>query len=313
MSTRPVTIDTDYADMPGVAAAYLLREGDRAAFVETNTTHAVPQLLEALRAEGLSPEQVEYVIITHVHLDHAGGAGALMQACPQATLIAHPRAAPHAIDPSRLIHSAREVYGEAFDRLYGEILPIDEARVRTVDDGETLAFGERPLTFLHTRGHANHHFCVLDGDAIYTGDSFGIVYPALQKHGLFAFPSTTPTDFDAEAAHAALDRIVGIGAAVAYPTHFGAQTDLAGIAEQLHRQLDRYASWVEQGDASGRDGQELDDWCVAQVNALFEEELERIGLAGTREAKPVWELDAALNAQGVAFAIRKRRYKRAKQ
>ena len=209
------TIDCDYMRREGFAAAYLMREGERAAFVETNTNHALPKLLSALEAEGLDPEAVEYVIITHVHLDHAGGASALMQACPNATLLAHPRAAPHVIDPAKLVKSAKAVYGEReFSEMYGDIRPVPEARVRSMADGETLAFGERTLTFLHTRGHANHHFCVLDtgSNGIFTGDSFGLVYPGLQQGGLFAIPSTSPTDFDAAAAKQSLDRILDTGA-----------------------------------------------------------------------------------------------------
>lgn len=307
------TIDTEYAGIPQLAAAYLLRDGDTAAFVETNTTHAVPRLLDALSEAGMSPDQVQYVIVTHIHLDHAGGAGALMRACPQATLVAHPRAAPHAIDPTKLEASARKVYGSEFDALYGEIVPVPEARVRTCDDGEMIPFGARTLTFLHTRGHANHHFCVRDSaGGIFTGDSFGIVYPLLQRHGPFAFPSTTPTDFDPEAAHASVDRIATNGADVAYLTHFGGQTDFDEIASQLHRQLDHYASWVDEGDRSGREGPELDAWCRERVAALFSQELERIGLAGDSRATAQLEMDIDLNAQGVSFAIQKRRFKRSR-
>jgi glyoxylase-like metal-dependent hydrolase (beta-lactamase superfamily II) len=304
------TIDTHYLDVPRTTAAYLLREGDRAAFVETNTNRAVPRLLEALAEEGLAPEQVEYVIITHVHLDHAGGAAALMARCPNATLLAHPRAARHAVDPSKLVKSAQQVYGEArFAALYGTIAPIPEARVRTLADGETLGWGERTLTFLHTRGHANHHFCVLDSatNAIFTGDSFGLIYPDLQTRGLFAIPSTSPTDFDAAAAKASLDRIVATGAARAYPTHFGGHEDLEAIAAQLHPQLDAYGALVEEAFASIPD-EALDAHCRARVAALFDRLLAERGLDGDPAVRRQLALDEDLNAQGVAFAVRKRRF-----
>ena len=117
-----MTIDCDYV-LPQVACAYLRIQGDEAAFIETNTTHAVPKLLSTLAAEGMKPEQVRYVIITHVHLDHAGGTSALLAACPNATVLAHPRAARHLVDPEKLVASARAVYGEAkFDALYGKIV-----------------------------------------------------------------------------------------------------------------------------------------------------------------------------------------------
>ncbi|MCZ7684882.1 MAG: MBL fold metallo-hydrolase [Sandaracinaceae bacterium] len=158
-----VTIDCEYMDHPGFAAAYLVLESDRAAFVETNTNRAVPRLLEALRAHGRDVGDVELVVITHVHLDHAGGASSLMEACPHATLLAHPRAARHVIDPSKLIASAREVYGaEAFEAMYGEIRPVPAERVRVMEDGDAVTLGGRTLTFLHTRGHADHHACIVD-------------------------------------------------------------------------------------------------------------------------------------------------------
>ncbi|MCO4746676.1 MAG: MBL fold metallo-hydrolase [Proteobacteria bacterium] len=291
-------------------------EGDEAAFIETNTNAAVPRLLERLEASGLTPEQVRYVIITHVHLDHAGGAGLLMQACPNATLLAHPRAAPHVIDPRRIIAGATAVYGpERFAELYGEIVPVAEDRVRAMADGETLQFGQRTLSFLHTPGHANHHFCVHDSreNGVFTGDSFGILYPALQKAGLFVFPSSTPTDFDAAAAHVAVDRIVGTGAEVAWPTHFGPTSQLAEIASELHRQLDDYAALVDEADASGRTDNALDAFCGERVRAFFAAELAQHGLDGDADLEKTIAIDVELNGQGVAFAVKKRRFKRSRR
>lgn len=305
-----ITIDCEYLDHPGFAAAFLIHEGDRAAFVETNTNHAVPRLLAALDTVGVSREQVELIIITHVHLDHAGGASALMEACPNATLLAHPRAAKHAIDPAKLVKSAQAVYGEAaFRAMYGEIRPVPEARVRVMEDGESVRFGERTLTFLHTRGHADHHACVLDSgsNGIFTGDSFGLVYPRLQGNGLFAIPSTSPTDFDAPEAKKSLDRIVATGAERAYLTHFGAHEDLAGIAAQLHPQLDDYGAIVEEAYAKDLDGDALDRFCAERVQAIFERLIADKNPGG--DASLVLKVDADLNGQGVAFAVKKRRYK----
>src|SRR5262249_54286000 len=150
--------------------------------------------------EGLGPEAVDYLIVTHVHLDHAGGSSLLMRECPNARLLAHPRAIPHLVDPSKLVASARQGYGDAeFEKLYGRIDPIEAGRVRAMDDGSRLGWAGAELEFLHTRGHANHHFCILLSESgkprsIFTGDSFGLAYPELQQSGLFIFPSTSPTD-----------------------------------------------------------------------------------------------------------------------
>lgn len=305
------TLDCNYTEEEGVAAAYLLVDHDEAAFVETNTNHAVPRLLRALEDAHLAPEQVRYVICTHIHLDHAGGAGLLMDACPEARLLLHPRAAPHAIDPSRIVAGATAVYGERrFAELYGAIRPVAETRVDALDDDATVPFGQGELRFLHTRGHANHHFCVRAGDGIFTGDSFGIAYPGLQTRGRFVFPSTTPTDFDAEAAHASVDRILASGAERAWLTHFGEVRDLEAIAGELHRQLDDYATLVEEADTSGREGDALEAFCGERVGALFAAELDRHGL-GSSAFLHLLDIDIDLNGQGVAFAVKKRRFKRA--
>jgi glyoxylase-like metal-dependent hydrolase (beta-lactamase superfamily II) len=313
VSRRIKTIDCGYLH-PQFAAAYLLideRPGApaRAAFVDNNTAHSVPRLLEALRAEGLAPEQVDWVIVTHVHLDHAGGTSLLMKECPLATCLAHPRAARHLIDPERLVRSARQVYGdEPFERMYGRIEPIPAARMREVQDGEEIAFGRgAPLRFLHTRGHANHHLCVWDPESssVFTGDSFGLAYPALQRAGLFIFPSTSPTDFDYAQAVQSIDRIAATGARVAYPTHYGAVTDLAGAARQLKEHLafshsleSRYAAVSEP---------ELTAALERELTAHLVETARHEGLELTDEDLALLKLDLELNAQGLAHVIRKRR------
>lgn len=305
-------IDCDYV-FPRFAGAYLLREGDRAAFVDNNTAHSVPLLLAALAREGLEPAAVDYVIITHVHLDHAGGSQALMDACPNAQLLAHPRAARHVIDPTKLVASARQVYGvENFARLYGEIGPVAEARVRAMADGEEMAWGSRRFRFLHTRGHANHHFCVQYGDAsgfdsIFTGDSFGLAYPDLQREGLFIFPSTSPTDFDPEEAMASVDRIVATGASRAYLTHFGEVSDLPAAGAQLktHLEFSREVLKMAVAEPPSRDA-DLESFCGGLLNAYFDRLLAEKGLTDQRR---LVEMDLRLNAEGIAFVARKIRDK----
>ena len=309
------TIDAEYLGYEGFAATYLLQQGDRAAFIETANAPAVPRMLEVLAEKGLDRTQVDYIVITHVHLDHAGGAASLMQACPNATLLAHPNAAKHAIDPSKLVRSAKAVYGEArFAEMYGTIEPIPAERVRIMDDEESLDWNGRVLHFLHTRGHANHHFCVHDptSGGVFTGDSFGLVYPVLQTHGLFTIPSTSPTDFDASEAKASLDRIVDTGASTAYLTHFGGVTDLEGVAKQLHTQLDRYGAIVDEAFGSDRDDDQIDAFCRERVDALFDDLLREHGLESP-QTRAILATDIDLNGQGVAFAVKKRRFKAMQQ
>ena len=304
---RLATIDSEYMQ-PGLAACYLRVQDGEAAFVETNTTHAVPKLLAALEREGLSPEQVRWVIVTHVHLDHAGGAAALMAACPKATLVAHPRAARHLIDPTKLVASASAVYGAArFEELYGTIGPIPEARVRIVEDGGSLALGSASLRFLHTRGHANHHFVVHDParDTVYTGDSFGLVYPRLQRAGRFAFYTTSPTDFDPAAARESVDRILGLHTSTACPTHFGEVDALDTIGAQLHGWIDRSEALLE--EAVQLPASEAEAHLHAGVASAMEEAARRAGLVLDAGDRALLALDIELNAQGLAFVAAKRR------
>lgn len=304
------TIDCHYLDRPRFAAAYLLVDGDEAAFIDNNTNRAVPRLLDALANAGLEAEQVRYLIVTHVHLDHAGATSTLAEACPNATVIAHPRAARHIIDPEKLIGSATAVYGkETFERLYGTIEPVAAARVREMHDEETLDLGRRTLTFLHTRGHANHHFCIADGasSSIFTGDAFGLHYPDLQERGTFAFPSTSPTDFDGELAREAIRRLADLSPEVLYPTHFGALTDVDESARQLIRHLEFSERVMEDAFDSDRSDEDLEDYVKSRLVDYFSGLLDRHG--GGADAWKLVELDIDLNAQGIAFAANKKRRK----
>lgn len=305
---EPVTIDCEYL-APQLAAAYLVVERGEAAFIETNTARAVPKLLAALASRQLAPEQVRYVVLTHVHLDHAGGASTLLERCPNATLLAHPRAARHVVDPSRLIASARQVYGDAaFEALYGGLGPVDAARVRAVADGEELDFGGRSWRFFHARGHANHHLCLHDSETngIFTGDAFGLRYPALQHDGLFVFPSTSPTDFDAAAARAAVRRIAAEGER-AYLTHFGELTDLSPAAGQLLLHLDASEAILERAIASPEADEQLDAFCERELRRHFASFCQTLRLRPTAADWALMKLDLELNAQGLAHVARRRR------
>ncbi len=313
--TDIVTIDCNYV-LPQVAAAYLLRAGDKACFIDNNTNYAVPALLAALKENNYKPEDVSHIIITHVHLDHAGATGLLLSHCPNAVVVAHPRAAPHVIDPTRLVESACSVYGaEKFHKLYGEILPVPESRVYIPADGEVMHIGDRDLEFIYTRGHANHHFVILDkkSQSIFTGDSFGIAYPLLQ-HGshAFLFPSTSPTDFDAAEARISYDKILATGAARAYPTHFGAWTDMAGGHRMLTTALDEIEAIftpLRDGELTGDDAYKF---AFAGFQKFFNRELTERGIHLSKEEQGILGMDIDLNAQGIAFAAQRARKKGAK-
>src|ERR1700758_4414088 len=215
-------IDAEYL-YPGHAAAHLIVDDGRAAFVDVGTNSSVPYLLGALAELGIAREAVDYLLLTHVHLDHAGGAGLLMRELPNARALLHPRGAPHMIDPARLIAGSKAVYGEEpFRRMYGELLPIAAERVHAGQDGERVQLAERTLELIHTPGHAQHHYVVVDEAhaSIFTGDTFGISYRALDTaQGAFITPSTVPTQFDPQQHIASIDRILGCRPESVYLMH----------------------------------------------------------------------------------------------
>ncbi len=300
------TIDADVT--PEFTACYLRTAGDECAFIEAHTSHALPKLLAALEANGLHPSQVRWIVVTHAHLDHAAGASALVEACPNATLLAHPRAARHLIHPEKLIESATAVYGaERFRALYGTVAPIPEGRVRSLADGESFALGDATLTVFHTAGHANHHFVVDDPslETVYTGDTFGLVYPALQRYGRFAVPSTSPTNFDAVLAKQSIEKVLSLGRRVFALTHFGAYEDGSAIAAQLVRFLDLAGGWV---DEAAR-GPEPVAALTARFARAWEAAIAAEAPAFGEEEKKLLALDVDLNAQGLAFVADARRRK----
>ncbi len=238
-------IDTDYL-RPLFDASHLIVHQGRAAFVDTGTSHSVPRLLAVLEHKGLGPDAVDYILLTHIHLDHAGGAGALARELPGARVVVHPRGARHLADPTKLIAGTKAVYGEELYReLYGDIVPIAEQRIQIVDDGDHVSLAGRRLEVIHTEGHARHHYCLVDHEAsgVFSGDSFGLSYREFDTpRGEFIFPTTTPVHFDPEAAHASVDRIMSFRPDAIYLTHYSRVTDLERLAADMHTCLDAFVS-----------------------------------------------------------------------
>jgi len=302
-------IDCDGAG-PGLTCAYLRVAGDECAFIETFTSRARDRMLGALAAAGKRVEDVRWIVVTHAHLDHAAGASALLQACPRATLLAHPRAARHLIDPSKLVKSATAVYGaERFAEVYGTIDPIPAERVRALDDGATFPLGDATLQVHFTAGHANHHFVVHDPalDTVYTGDSFGLVYPALQRGGRFVIASTSPTNFDAVEARKSIDRILALGTTTACLTHFGEASGLAEIASQLRAWIDRAEAWVDEAARGDETVDAMTERLTRAWRAAVVETVASLGLRFDDAQYRVLDGDMAINAQGLAVVADARR------
>ncbi len=286
---------------PGLAAVYLIVQADRVALVDTGTRHSVPVILDALQALGLSAEAVDYILLTHVHLDHAGAAGALMARCPNARLVVHPRGAPHMVDPTRLVAGATAVYGvEQFRALYGEILPVPAARILEAADGFSLELAGRALVFLDTPGHARHHLCIHDAvsGGVFTGDAFGLSYRALDVEGLpFIFPTTTPVQFEPEAMHASIERILALRPSAVYLTHFGRVSEPASLAPRLHAFLDDFVALAR---AAARSRASVQNEIEGAMMGLLIERLREHGCRLPPDAlHTLLAHDVALNAQGL--------------
>lgn len=232
-------VDADYI-RPGLVASHVIQHAGRAAFVDVGSNHSVPFLLAALAELGQAPADVDYLILTHVHLDHAGGAGELMRHLPHARAVMHPRGAPHLIDPAKLIAATRAVYGDAaYQQLYGDIAAIPAERVVLTEDGHKLSLGGRELEFLHTPGHALHHQAIVDrySGGIFTGDTFGLSYREFDtERGAFIIPTTTPTQFDPDQLIASIDRLQALGLDF-YLTHYSRVANVPRLAIDLKSQI----------------------------------------------------------------------------
>ena len=298
-------VDTGFV-RPKFDASFLIVHNGRAAFVDTGPNAAVPRLLAALEAHGLPRDAVDYVIPTHVHLDHAGGAGLLMQHLPNAKLIIHPRGARHMIDPTVLIEGARAVYGdEIAARDYGELVPVPVERIVTTSEGMVIELGGRPLRFMDTPGHARHHHCLWDeaSRGWFTGDTFGIVYPDLHTpSGPYILPATAPVQFDQPALHASVRRLLDAKPDFMYLTHYGAVTDAETLAVQFLAQIDAMVDAARVlASAPGRHERLKEAFCD-----IYLAELRRF--RSTQPESRLRELLAAdleLNAQGLGVWLDK--------
>lgn len=313
MRTLPnaiTVIDTHYIQ-EHKAAVYLIREGDRAAYVDTNTIPNVPRLIAALEQQGMTPEQVDHIIVTHVHLDHAGGTEALRRQCPNATVLAHPKCARHLIAPERLIKGSKLVYGEdLYQHLYGDILPVPEDRVRIMEDGEVLRWGRRELCFFYTAGHATHHFSIHDrgSNVVFTGDSFGIGRSEISRPGpSFLACTCSPPEFDAPEARKSLQRVLDTRADFACVGHYGPFDNLERDGEQLRRSIDAMETIQHEAAATYLEGDELSSFCHEKIIAVTKEHLEWCEVVDPLADLDWMQGDIVLNAQGLAIAAKKQR------
>ena len=294
------TIDTGYGDRPRFCAAYLLVQDGRAAFIDCGSNDSVPRMLAALEAQGLARDAVDWLILTHVHLDHAGGAGALMRELPNARLVVHPRGAPHMVDPSKLVAGATAVYGEAaFARHYGTLLPVPSERVVEAADGHVVELAGRALLCADTPGHARHHIAVWDAASRgwFSGDIFGLSYREFDTaQGAFIVPTTSPVQFDPGEMLASLRRMLAAEPAAVYLTHYGRVDEVQRLGADLLEQVDAMVALARECDGDPARHARL----VAALTALYVERARRHGVAGAQVRVPqLLAMDIDLNAQGL--------------
>ncbi len=295
-------IDSGYV-RPHLDAIHVVVEQGRVAVVDTGTNDSMPFVLAALADKGLGPDAIDYVLLTHVHLDHAGGAGLLMQKAPNAKLVVHPRGMRHMIDPSKLMAATREVYGEANAMaMYGNIVPVPAERVIEATDGSTVSLAGRTFTFYDTPGHARHHNCILDGATghLFTGDMFGLSYRELDRDGMqFIFPATTPSQFDPDAFHASIARMTALKPEALYLTHYGKVDDVPRLASDLLRLVDAHADVGRRAagiaDPKAR-AQALRDGVRAIAHAEARRQPWGVDVAAVDE---ILKIDIELNADGL--------------
>lgn len=295
-----VAFDAGYV-RPVLAAIHMVIENGRVAFIDTGSNDALPNALAALKRLGLDEAAVEYVILTHIHLDHAGGAGSLMAAFPNARLVVHPRGARHMAEPSRLLAGVRAVYGaEYVERVYGEILPIPAERISEAPDGHVVSLAGRELLCLDTPGHARHHICIVDRKTggIFTGDMFGLSYRELDVEGRqFIFPTTTPTQFEPDDMRRSISRLLSFAPEAVYLTHYGRVPDVSRRASDLLRHLDVLVAMALSEKDAGAERQQRIKQAMTQY--LFAQIRTHGCKLSEAELLAIWETDLELNAQGL--------------
>ena len=240
------------------------------------------------------------MIPTHVHLDHAGAAGELMQKFPHARLVVHPKGARHLVDPQRLIDSVRQVYGdELYDALYGEIIPIDEDRIIVAEDNDCIDLNGRPILVADTPGHARHHFCLYDelSNGWFTGDTFGLSYSEMTiENGRYLFPTTTPVQFEPDAWQQSIQRLLAEHPQRMYLTHFGMVEDIERLASKLSQDLISYTEIALSQQQQDRRIEKI----IEKLNEFTLSDLRKLG--NQQDEKLILELiktDITLNAQGL--------------
>ena len=274
-------VDLNWNGLPGQVASYLVDGGGALAVVESGPASTLPALLDAVRSLGREPEEITHVLVTHVHLDHAGGAGALLRHAPRARVYVHPRGARHLADPARLLASATLLYGDRMDALWGETAPVPPDRLEVLEDGAEVRVGGRRLVAVDTPGHAGHHHAFHDPDAglVFTGDVGGIRIGGAR----YVSAPTPPPEIDLGAWARSLDRLRALRPRMLLPTHFGGVDDPGWHLDDLAARLASWARWTEAQAGAGVTGAALAEALRERATADI------VAATGSEEAARAYE------------------------
>ncbi|KKK40069.1 beta-lactamase [Mesobacillus campisalis] len=291
--------------VPNKTGTYVIND-EKLTIVETGASPSVPNVLHGLKKLGFSPDDVKYIILTHIHLDHGGGAGLLLQSCPNAAVVVHPKAAKHIIDPSRLITGARMVFGEKFHEMYGSVLPVPENRILIKDDEETLEIGpNRKLMFFDSPGHASHHFSIYDpiSNGMFAGDSAGIQLDL----GLMVYlPATSPNQFDPGKMLGVIEQFRKMNLDRIYFAHFGMTTEVENALAEVKEWIPRF---MEIGKRGLQEEKSLSD-IANDIFKLLTNQFSALGVPDNHPTYNTIQLDLLVFATGIVDYLQKNKQKR---
>ncbi|GHU32236.1 MBL fold metallo-hydrolase [Betaproteobacteria bacterium] len=298
-----VAVDSGYGDRSRLAAVHLVVDNGRVAVIDTATNASLPHILAMLARLNIPPEAVDWVILTHLHLDHAGGAGSMMCALPRAQLVAHPLGRRYLVEPTLLWERSVELYGaERTFRFYGCLIPVDGSRIVDAWDGQELSLGERTLRLLAAPGHSRDHIVVWDevAQAFFTGDAFGVSYRELDADGReFIFPSTSPHQFEPDDMLATIERMLAFCPQAMYLSRFGRVREVARLGVDLYRLIHAHIAVAQAARGEGV-ARHVD--ILSGLEQLVREECARQQWGLDEEAAlELLRLDLAFNAQGLGM------------
>lgn len=304
-ATQIITIDADYFQA-GVASIHMLVNQGHAAFVDTGTNTSIDNVKQAMQAQQISAEQVDWVILTHIHLDHAGGASQMMREFPNAQLVVHPFGSRHMANPEKLIAGTEAVYGKDKARqIYGEIVPIDAGRIVETADAMVIDFQGEHLHFYDTPGHAKHHHCVYlpANGACFTGDTLGLAYPDLTNSDTgtpYLMPTTTPVQFSPQDMHQSIDKVMALRPEKLFLTHFGPITPTTELIAKLHEQVDDFVLLAQRSNEQPQAQQE--HWLTQELHEYtLRRAIDNNPQLDADSARQLLAMDAKLSAQGLIF------------